>query len=59
MIAFCLACADRKFEETGIGTRAKRGRALLQNVREISRVGGGDGIQTEACHFVGNSSFRC
>ena len=50
-----------RFEEMGFGAKAKRwrGRVLLQNVREISRVGGGGGIQTEACHFVGNSSFRC
>ena len=27
----------------------------MQKVREISRDGGGDGVETEACSLIGNS----
>ena len=27
----------------------------MQKVREISRGGGGDGVETEACSLIGNS----
>ena len=28
----------------------------MQKVREIGRGGGGDGVETEACSFMGNSA---
>ena len=47
-----------EFEEAGSGTGAKRPRRRLQmeKVREISRGGGGDGVETEAYNIIGNSS---
>ena len=56
MITFCLALIEWNFEEAGVGTRATRSRrrVQMQKVREISRGGGGDGVETEACSLIGN-----
>ena len=57
-ITFCLALTEWNFEEADVGTGAKRSRKRVQmlKVREISRSGGGDGVETEACSPIGNSS---
>ena len=57
MITFCLALLEWNFEKAGVGTGMKRSRrrVQMQKVREISRGGGGDGVETGACSLIGNS----
>ena len=54
MITFCFALIKWNFEEAGVGTGAKRSRRRVhkQKVREISRGGGGDGVEPEACSLA-------
>ena len=56
-ITFCLALTEWNFEEAGIGTRAKRSRrrVQMQKVRDISRSGGEDGVETDACSLIYSS----
>ena len=43
--------------EAGVSIGAKRSRRRIQmlKVREISRGGGDDGVETEACSLIGKS----
>ena len=56
-VIFCLALIEWNFEEAVVGTGGKRSRKRVQmlKVREISRSGGGDCVETEACCLMANS----
>ena len=53
-ITFRLAFTEWIFEESGVvaGGKRSRRRVQMQKVRDISRSGGEDGVETDACSLI-------